>query len=156
MSCEHDHTDAAGDSGPMAKLPVPQDVQDAIATLIRWSGDDPPVGVKAHTLAFQLDALLSRALRQVGESSVSGHDTIGQRLEPVIHRAAKHRPDWLIHAGIAVGPYGDGRVGGQASLRHVAGQENDQVLPAHFTVPFANTAKASSTFPERLAASPAD
>ena len=41
MSCEHDHTDAAGDSGPMAKLPVPQDVQDAIATLIRWSGDDP-------------------------------------------------------------------------------------------------------------------
>ena len=25
----------------MAKLPVPHDVQDAIATLIRWSGDDP-------------------------------------------------------------------------------------------------------------------
>jgi GTP cyclohydrolase I len=26
---------------PKAKLPVPQDVQDAIRTLIRWSGDDP-------------------------------------------------------------------------------------------------------------------
>ena len=37
MSCESDH----GDAGPMAKLPVPDDVQDAIRTLIRWSGDDP-------------------------------------------------------------------------------------------------------------------
>ena len=27
--------------GPKAKLPVPQEVQDAIRTLIRWSGDDP-------------------------------------------------------------------------------------------------------------------
>ena len=42
MSCQdHDHTDAAGDAGPMAKLPVPEDVQEAIRTLIRWSGDDP-------------------------------------------------------------------------------------------------------------------
>jgi len=41
MSCDHDHTDAVGDAGPMAKLPVPMDVQDAIRTLIRWSGDDP-------------------------------------------------------------------------------------------------------------------
>ena len=30
-----------GDEGPMAKLPVPGDVQEAIRTLIRWSGDDP-------------------------------------------------------------------------------------------------------------------
>jgi GTP cyclohydrolase I len=34
----HDHD---GDAGPMAKLPVPDDVQDAIRTLLRWSGDDP-------------------------------------------------------------------------------------------------------------------
>ena len=31
---DHDH-------GPDAKLPVPDDVQDAIRTLIRWAGDDP-------------------------------------------------------------------------------------------------------------------
>ena len=38
----HDHDeDGAGDFGPMAKLPVPEDVQDAIRTLIRWTGDDP-------------------------------------------------------------------------------------------------------------------
>ena len=29
------------EEGPKAKLPVPQEVQDAIRTLIRWSGDDP-------------------------------------------------------------------------------------------------------------------
>jgi GTP cyclohydrolase IA len=32
---KHDDTDSQG------KLPVPKDVQDAIRTLIRWSGDDP-------------------------------------------------------------------------------------------------------------------
>ena len=37
MSCAHD----GGDEGPMPKLPVPDDVQEAIRTLIRWSGDDP-------------------------------------------------------------------------------------------------------------------
>ncbi|MBS3932003.1 MAG: GTP cyclohydrolase I FolE [Sphingomonadales bacterium] len=37
MSCDSD----CGDGGPMAKLPVPEDVQEAIRTLIRWSGDDP-------------------------------------------------------------------------------------------------------------------
>ncbi|WP_088310052.1 GTP cyclohydrolase I FolE [Novosphingobium sp. B 225] len=37
MSCDHD----AGDGGPMAKLPVPDEVQEAIRTLLRWSGDDP-------------------------------------------------------------------------------------------------------------------
>ena len=37
MSCAHD----GGDEGPMAKLPVPDEVQEAIRTLIRWSGDDP-------------------------------------------------------------------------------------------------------------------
>jgi GTP cyclohydrolase I len=35
-SHDHDH-----DDGPLAKLPVPEEVQDAIRTLIRWSGDDP-------------------------------------------------------------------------------------------------------------------
>lgn len=29
------------DEAPDGKLPVPQEVQDAIATLIRWAGDDP-------------------------------------------------------------------------------------------------------------------
>ncbi len=29
------------DEGPMAKLPVPADVEEAIRTLIRWAGDDP-------------------------------------------------------------------------------------------------------------------
>lgn len=37
MSCDSD----AGDVGPMAKLPVPENVQDAIRTLISWAGDDP-------------------------------------------------------------------------------------------------------------------
>lgn len=37
MSCDRD----CGDGGPMAKLPVPDEVQDAIRTLLRWSGDDP-------------------------------------------------------------------------------------------------------------------
>jgi GTP cyclohydrolase IA len=40
MSC-HDHDEVIKDGGPMAKLPVPEDVQNAIRTLIRWSGDDP-------------------------------------------------------------------------------------------------------------------
>ena len=37
MSCDTD----CGDGGPMAKLPVPDEVQEAIRTLLRWSGDDP-------------------------------------------------------------------------------------------------------------------
>jgi GTP cyclohydrolase I len=37
MGCDHD----GGDEGPLAKVPVPADVQEAIRTLIRWSGDDP-------------------------------------------------------------------------------------------------------------------
>ena len=37
MSCESD----CGDGGRMAQLPVPDEVQAAIRTLIRWSGDDP-------------------------------------------------------------------------------------------------------------------
>jgi GTP cyclohydrolase I len=36
---DHDHLDR--DDGPLAKMPVPDEVQDAIRTLIRWSGDDP-------------------------------------------------------------------------------------------------------------------
>jgi GTP cyclohydrolase I len=38
MSCEHDDNEFEGAS---AKPPVPEEVQDAIRTLIRWSGDDP-------------------------------------------------------------------------------------------------------------------
>lgn len=37
MSCPSDDHDHNG----LAKLPVPEDVQEAIRTLIRWSGDDP-------------------------------------------------------------------------------------------------------------------
>ncbi len=37
----HDEEDGAGDAGPMAKLPVPQEVQDALRTLLKWAGDDP-------------------------------------------------------------------------------------------------------------------
>lgn len=39
MSCDHDDHDHP--TGLPAKLPVPDDVQDAIRTLIRWAGDDP-------------------------------------------------------------------------------------------------------------------
>ena len=38
---EHDHDHHDGDDGPLSKLPVPDEVQDAIRTLIRWAGDDP-------------------------------------------------------------------------------------------------------------------
>ena len=37
MNCDRD----SDHEGPMAKLPVPEDVQEAIRTLLRWSGDDP-------------------------------------------------------------------------------------------------------------------
>jgi GTP cyclohydrolase I len=38
---DHDHDYVDRDDGPLAKMPVPDEVQDAIRTLIRWSGDDP-------------------------------------------------------------------------------------------------------------------
>lgn len=41
MGCDHHEENGAGDEGPMAKLPVPEEVQEAIRTLIKWSGDDP-------------------------------------------------------------------------------------------------------------------
>ena len=45
MSHHHDHDHTGADDGdltaPPSKLPVPDDVADAIATLIRWAGDDP-------------------------------------------------------------------------------------------------------------------
>jgi GTP cyclohydrolase I len=40
-SHDHDREEVIRDGGPMAKLYVPDDVQDAIRTLIRWAGDDP-------------------------------------------------------------------------------------------------------------------
>lgn len=39
MSTTHDHGDGDTDTG--GKLPVPDEVQNAIRTLIEWSGDDP-------------------------------------------------------------------------------------------------------------------
>lgn len=65
---------------PKAKLPVPDDVQDAIRTLIRWSGDDPdreglldtPARVgrawKEYCQGYQEDPAihLSRVFHEVG------------------------------------------------------------------------------------------
>ena len=39
MSCDHTHEDD-GDN-PSGKIHVPDEVQDAIRTLLKWSGDDP-------------------------------------------------------------------------------------------------------------------
>jgi GTP cyclohydrolase I len=41
MSCADDHDDLHPVLGADGKIAVPDDVQDAIRTLIRWSGDDP-------------------------------------------------------------------------------------------------------------------
>jgi GTP cyclohydrolase IA len=41
MSCAHDHDDHASQVGPDGKIIVPDDVAEAIRTLIRWTGDDP-------------------------------------------------------------------------------------------------------------------
>ena len=41
MNCAHDPDDGFLDENLKAKLAVPDEVQDAIRTLIRWSGDDP-------------------------------------------------------------------------------------------------------------------
>ena len=42
MSCDaDDHGHLPGGVASNAKLPVPEDVQEAIRTLLRWSGDDP-------------------------------------------------------------------------------------------------------------------
>jgi GTP cyclohydrolase I len=38
---DYDDGPLEGDIYEAAKVPVPHDVQDAIRTLIRWSGDDP-------------------------------------------------------------------------------------------------------------------
>ncbi len=70
----------AGDEGPMAKLPVPEEVQEAIRTLIRWSGDcperegliDTPKRVarawKEYCQGYEQDpaAHLSRVFEEVG------------------------------------------------------------------------------------------
>ena len=42
MSCAHDHDETPLEGTlPDGKLAVPQDVQEAIRTLLRWAGDDP-------------------------------------------------------------------------------------------------------------------
>ncbi|MFN4096108.1 MAG: GTP cyclohydrolase I FolE [Sphingomonas sp.] len=42
MSCHHDEEPADGDLvAPAAKIPVPDEVADAVRTLLRWAGDDP-------------------------------------------------------------------------------------------------------------------
>ncbi|WP_374531525.1 GTP cyclohydrolase I FolE [Novosphingobium sp.] len=76
MSCDPDHHH----DGASAKLPVPEDVQEAIRTLIRWSGDDPqreglldtPARVarawKEYCQGYESDpaAHLSRQFEEVG------------------------------------------------------------------------------------------
>jgi len=69
MSCDHD----TGDGGPAAKLPVPDDVQDAIRTLIRWSGDDP-----AREGLVDTPARVARAWREYCQ---------GYQDDPAIHLA---------------------------------------------------------------------
>lgn len=75
---DQDHVDR--DDGPLAKLPVPEEVQEAIRTLIRWSGDDPereglldtPARVgrawKEYCQGYQEDPAihLSRVFHEVG------------------------------------------------------------------------------------------
>ena len=42
MSCHHNDEPADGDlAAPTPKIPVPDEVADAIRTLLRWAGDDP-------------------------------------------------------------------------------------------------------------------
>ncbi|MBA4761638.1 GTP cyclohydrolase I FolE [Sphingomonas sp.] len=42
MSCHHDEDPADGDlAAPTPKIPVPDEVADAVRTLLRWAGDDP-------------------------------------------------------------------------------------------------------------------
>lgn len=42
MSCHHDEDPADGDlAAPTPKIPVPDEVADAIRTLLLWAGDDP-------------------------------------------------------------------------------------------------------------------
>jgi GTP cyclohydrolase IA len=69
MSCDHD----TGDGSPTAKLPVPDEVQDAIRTLIRWSGDDP-----AREGLVDTPARVARAWREYCQ---------GYNEDPAIHLA---------------------------------------------------------------------
>ncbi len=71
MSCDNDHGDSEG--GPLAKLAVPDDVQDAIRTLIRWSGDDP-----AREGLLDTPARVGRAWREYCQ---------GYNADPAIHLA---------------------------------------------------------------------
>lgn len=80
MSTGDDRDEVIRDEGPMAKLPVPDEVQDAIRTLIRWAGDDPdreglldtPARVgrawKEYCQGYQEDPAihLSRVFHEVG------------------------------------------------------------------------------------------
>lgn len=63
---EHDHA-------PSAKIPVPEEVQEAIRTLIRWSGDDP-----AREGLIDTPARVARAWREYCQ----GYDE-----DPALHLA---------------------------------------------------------------------
>src|SRR3954471_24894567 len=62
-----EHSPADGDLvRPAAKIPVPDDVADAVRTLIRWAGDDPE-----REGMLETPARVARAYREL----FSGYDT---------------------------------------------------------------------------------
>ncbi|ATE67298.1 GTP cyclohydrolase I FolE [Rhizorhabdus dicambivorans] len=112
---------------PPSKLPVPEDVQDAIRTLIRWSGDDPdreglldtPARVgrawKEYCQGYQEDPSLhlSRTFEEVG-----GYDEIVLLKDiPFQSHCEHHMAPIIGHAHIAYLP--NHRVVGISKLARV-------------------------------------
>ncbi len=64
MSCDPDDFDSVRPMAGQAKLPVPDDVQEAIRTLIRWAGDDP-----AREGLVDTPARVARAWREYCEGN---------------------------------------------------------------------------------------
>ena len=64
MSCDPDDFDSVRPVAGQAKLPVPDDVQEAIRTLIRWAGDDP-----AREGLVDTPARVARAWREYCEGN---------------------------------------------------------------------------------------
>ena len=114
MSILDDKEDGAPDGTTAGKLPVPQEVQDAIRTLIRWSGDDPdreglrdtPARVgrawKEYCVGYEEDPslFLSRTFEEVG-----GYDEIVLLKDiPFQSHCEHHMAPIIGHAHIAYLP----------------------------------------------------
>ena len=114
MSILDDKEDDAPDGATTGKLPVPQEVQDAIRTLIRWSGDDPdreglrdtPARVgrawKEYCVGYEEDPslFLSRTFEEVG-----GYDEIVLLKDiPFQSHCEHHMAPIIGHAHIAYLP----------------------------------------------------